>query len=678
MNKDKKYSKDKEIKKWNIYMTLFMILFAVGVLFFVIIDNKLYLCGNINDELLYELNADGNSYSVTLPDSMRLNVQIFKANVNIPGEYNGKPVTSIARYAFRGCDRLMSITIPDSVTYIEEGAFSGCSGLTGITIPDGVRSIGYAAFYGCSGLTSITIPYSMSNISDSAFENCSELKSVIWNAEYCVKLDSDSRFHQVFKGCSKLTDVIIGEEVKTIPKETFSNCSGLVNIYTNNLAAWCEISGLSNLMCYGTDNKKLYLNGVFVTDIEIPDSVTRIEDYAFYNCSGITSVTIPDKVTSIGESAFENCSGLTSVIIGNSVTEIGGWSTFYGCRKLVEVIDNSNLDIKKRSEENGYIGYYALNVKKGETTDIVRKNDYLFYTYKGANYLLGYVGNSTKLILPNDYNGQSYNIYKTAFFKTRNKLTSVAIPDSVTGIGGSAFEECDGLTSITIPASVTEISWLAFKGCSNLKNINIPDSVKSIGSSAFSGCSGLTSITLPDSVTSIEHEVFSDCSGLTSITLPDSIKSIGYAAFSGCSGLMSITIPDSVTSIERSVFSYCSGLTSIKIPDSVTSIGWHAFYSCSGLTSIIIPDSVTCIEEGAFSNCSGLTSVIIGKNVSKICGWVFSGCSSLKIVEFKDAATWYKTSSFDDMINKNNGELVDVSDSANNASIINDYYWYKL
>ena len=74
-------------------------------------------------------------------------------------------------------------------------------------------------------------------------------------------------------------------------------------------------------------------------------------------------------------------------------------------------------------------------------------------------------------------------------------LTSIEIPNSVTSIGGSAFEGCTGLTSVEIPSSVTSIGGSAFEGCTGLTSVEIPSSVTSIGMGAFWECSGLTSIT---------------------------------------------------------------------------------------------------------------------------------------------------------------------------------------
>ncbi len=243
-------------------------------------------------------------------------------------------VTSIGDDAFFRCSGLTSVTIPDSVTSIESHAFFRCSGLTSITIPNSVTSIGSSAFSGCSSLTSITIGNSVTSIGGSAFGDCSNLEIVYWNATACESVGSTPGVHMdtAFEDCTKLTTVVIGDNVSTIPDYVFYCCSGL-------------------------------------TSVTIPDSVTSIGWSAFASCSGLTSITIPDSVTSIGWSAFANCSGLTSITIGNGVTSIGD-STFRDCSSLTSVTFNGTKAqwkaVSKDINWNYNTGNYTVTCTDGK------------------------------------------------------------------------------------------------------------------------------------------------------------------------------------------------------------------------------------------------------------------------------------------------------------------------
>ena len=218
-------------------------------------------------------------------------------------------------------------------------------------------------------------------------------------------------------------------------------------------------------------------------------------------------------------------------------------------------------------------------------------------------------------------------------------LSNIAIPDSVTAIGDSAFSDCSSLSNIVIPNSVTAIGDGAFFGCSSLSNIVIPNSVTSIGDSAFFDCSSLPNIVIPDSVTSIGDSAFGGCRSLSNIVIPDSVTKIRDYAFEYCSSLSNIVIPDSVTAIGDSAFSDCSSLPNIVIPNSVTSIGDSAFYRCSSLSNIVIPDSVTDIGNRAFSCCRSLPNIVIPNSVTSIEDYAFEYCSSLSNIVIPDSVT---------------------------------------
>ncbi|MBR0181715.1 MAG: leucine-rich repeat protein [Bacteroidaceae bacterium] len=288
-----------------------------------------------------------NLTSVTIPNSVtNIGEDAFRncsglTSITIPNS-----VTSIGDNAFYECSGLTSITIPNSVTSIGGGDFSGCSGLTSITIPNSVTSIGDQAFSGCSGLTSITIPENVTSIGSYAFSNCSGLTSI-------TIPNSVTRIEEsAFSGCSGLTSITIPNSVTSIGYSAFNNCSGLTKAEFASIEWLCKIkfnNSYANPLYYA---KHLYIDGQEVTDLVIPNSVTSIGSYAFYNCTGLTSVTIPNSVTAIEGYTFYGCSGLTSVTIPNSVTSIG-IQAFSGCSGLASVtIPNSVTEIGSRAFNN--------------------------------------------------------------------------------------------------------------------------------------------------------------------------------------------------------------------------------------------------------------------------------------------------------------------------------------
>ena len=481
--------------------------------------------------------------SVTIPNSVtaiggwafinctRLSSVSFNAEKCIKMGYR-KDVQGVY-FVFAGCTSLTTLTIGDKVTTIPSNAFRKCSALTSVTIGNSVTSIGFNAFYDCSKLTSVTIPNSVTSIGDGAFSGCSKLTSVIFNAEKCIEIGLP-----IFKNCTSLSCLTIGDKVSIIPKLSFYNFTSLVVDRNNG-----KYDSRDNCNAIIETSTNELIKGCKST--LIPNSVTSIGESAFAYCSGLTSVTIGNSVTTIGRGAFAGCSGLTSVTIGNSVTSIGEWA-FAGCSGLTSVtIPNSVTSI-------GVVAFRGCSGLSSVT-----------------------IGNSVT------------SIGEIAFSRCSG-LTSMVVDKN-----NGTYDSRDNCNAI-IETSTNKL----VVGC---KNSIIPNSVTSIGSYAFLGCSGLTSVTIPNSVTTIGDGAFCNCSGLTSVTIGNSVTTIGYFAFYNCSGLTSVTIPNSVTSIGGFAFSGCSGLTSVFIGNSVTSIGKYVFWGCSGLTKLVslAVEPPTC-GEGVF------------------------------------------------------------------------------
>ena len=582
------------------------------------------------------------TFTLLLNGTYRVSVKNIRNLPNelvIPSEYNGKSVTSIGNSAFYGCSSLTSVVIPDSVIYIGDSAFKDCSNLTSVIIGDSVTSIGDSAFIACDSLTSVVIPDSVTYIGDSAFKDCSNLTSVIIGDSVTSIGDS------AFKDCSNLTSVVIPDSVTSIDSYAFQYCCKLVEVINKSSHITVTKGNSSNgYVAY-------YALAVYKSDDSYVSRISNDNGYIVYTegeekilvgYSGTeTDLILPSYITKINKYAFYNCSNLTSVVIGGSVTSIGDYA-FDDCYKLVEVVNkSSHITVKKGNFSNGYVGYFALSVSNCDDS-YVRKisndNGYIVYTEGEEKILLGYNGTESDLILP------SYitQIYNRAFYGCES-LISVVIPDSVNYIGGSAFYSCNNLTSVVIGKSVTSIGNSAFYGCNNLTSVVIPDSVTSIGAYAFYGCSSLTSVVIPDSVTYIGDSAFYSCYNLTSVVIPNSVTYIGDSAFYGCYRLQ-YNEEDELCYLGNNSNPYLylaavanQGITTVNINANCKHIASSVFYGCSSLTSVVIPDSVTSISSVMFRNCTSLTSVKMGASVTSIGDSAFMGCSSLTSIEIPNS-----------------------------------------
>ncbi len=229
----------------------------------------------INDDSYRE---DAFPESITIP-----------AKVRIEGKtYN---VISIGDHAFRDCNGLISIKIPNSVSSIGKGAFSYCQSLTSIYIPEGVTSIGSSAFFDCMSLTSIDIPEGVTSIGSSAFYECGSLTSI--NIPESVTFIGA----EAFMVCSSLTSISIPEGITSIGSSTFEGCGSLKSI-------------------------------------SIPEGLTNIGKHAFRYCRSLKSIDIPESVTSIGELSFSGCTDL-DIVIDNSEDNVEvGRNAFLGCKSV--------------------------------------------------------------------------------------------------------------------------------------------------------------------------------------------------------------------------------------------------------------------------------------------------------------------------------------------------------
>ena len=525
-------------------------------------------------------NADGTTLTITGYTGPG-------GGLTIPDAINGMTVTAIGPWAF-ALTGLRSVVVPGSVATIGNGAFAFCA-LTNVTLSQGITSIGDSVFEWSSGLSSVTFPASVTNIGN-AFYGCTSLMAinvdgqnfvyssqngVLFNKSgttlidypfglggtYAVPDGVTSIGEGAFVACANVSSVTMSDSVASIGASAFSHCTGLSNVAFDN-----------NITNFGSD---AFYDCIRLTCITIPNGIASIGDSVFFGCSGLTNVTIPNGVTSIGASAFDG-SGLTTVSIPTTVTNIGyqafglthltniaipsgvvtigatafaecvnlasitisngviniGGSAFFGCTSLSSVTIPSSVT---------NIGLEAFSACSSLTAITVDPQN-LFYS--SLNGVLFDKRQTTLIQYPGGVGG-NYTIPDSvvsiaAWAFSAAALAGVVIPNNVTNMGMSAFEDCTSLTNAMIGNGVTSISEAGFLGCTNLGGITIPASVTSIGFAAFRLCSALTSVAIPDHVSTILGYAFADCTSMTNAIIGSSVTNIGSLSFAFCNSLRSV------------------------------------------------------------------------------------------------------------------------------------------
>ena len=357
-----------------------------------------------------------------------------------------------------------------------------------------------------------------------------------------------------------------------------------------------------------------------LSKVTIPDSVTSISPYAFYQYvyneeyeDWICDIIILCNRGSYAQTYAENNNIPYALLDGTE--EENTFSGFAGrlewtLDKLTGVltITGSGIMPPFKTSRPSWEPYYRLirSVVIGEGITSVSENAFSQYNY--------------------DYESDYYN--------NKSRIESVQLPSTIQSIGKCAFYGVNTLQTVNIPDDVGAIENYAFAYCASLPEVALPDSVTNLGDSVFQGCARLQSAVLPSGLTSIPYSMFSGCSQLTDVTIPSGVTAINGYAFSGC-GCTDTELPAALERIGSCAFSG-SRLINLSIPANVNSIGSSAFASCSGLKSVQFNNEVNCsIGNNAFENCAALTDVTFSETGSASIGYrAFRNCVALNDIDF--------------------------------------------
>ena len=379
-----------------------------------------------------------------------------------------------------------------------------------------------------------------------------------------------------------------------------------------------------------------------IKSIVLEEGVTRIGDYAFYDCTALTSVEIPEGVTQIGESAFSCCQSLESVTIPGSVTEIGE-GAFESCDSMLVLELTSGL---KRVGAFAFSECFSLRAL--DLPDTVERID------------------------------------RSAF--TGTALQELVVPSNVQEIGDNAFNGCIRLSSLTLSEGIRVIEEMAFSNCSDLTEVLIPASVERLGDGVFADCLAMTQIAV---ATESEHFAVQDnilyskdmrvllhypaAKEEQEFTLPEEVRKIAGLAFASNYFLSEVTLGDHLEEVGSYAFARCSCLTYMYLPPQTTRLGVAPLHDCTMLLEIevdpsnpcyssidgvlynkeqtqliqypagicaesySVPDTVQEIAEYACYDAQDLEVLKISAGVRKIGDMAFAFCDKLREVEIRVA-----------------------------------------
>lgn len=467
---------------------------------------------------------------------------------------------------------------------------------------------------------------------------------------------------QAFIDREKITQVNIPSTIESIGNLAFNGCISLTSFNVNSKNAnFCSENGI--LFNKAKTTLLQYPSAKADTDYSIPDGVTKIEDWAFYDCNKLTVMTIPSSVATIGEYALNFCTDLTELFVHAKTPPTVGTNAFINVNLAIPVyVPAASLDTYKAAA-----AWKDFNNLQALVTEFTVNN----LKYKVTDYiankveLTGYTTEPTgKLDIPASvtYGSKTYSVTSIVeqAFDGCSALTEVTIPASVTSVGSDVFNGCSSLTQATIGDGLTEISMFMFTNCSALEKLVIGKGVTKIESFAFANCSNLKEITVlasnPPSVASDRSfenvsrdipiyvpleslaaykaaEVWKEFTNLQPISTEFTVDNLKYDVTDLVANTVEITsgYGDGALNIPATV-------TYAGTEYKVTSIGVEAFYDCS-FTSVTIPDGVTIIKYGAFQNCTDLTEVTFGNSITTIEYSAFYYCLSLKQVTIPKSVT---------------------------------------
>jgi surface protein len=424
--------------------------------FSLLLSMLMMLCGTIG-AADYDFHVGGIYYSI-----------IYDGN-----GYPGNPTTNLR--VVKGDEKYEGdITIPSSiivndieytVTEFDSDSFSACDGVTSVRIPDSATKIDAFCFYQCKNLKTVYMGKGLVDVGFDAFGYCEALERVEisdlaawcgiafhyngsasgWSGPHANPLSYAG--HLYLNGV-EVVNLVIPEEVTSIHGDlNFFGCVGLKSV---TFPDDCHVEYIGARTFQGCENIKT---------LKLNKHLKRIYECAFSGCKQIESLVIPDEVTLISTGAFFGCSNLKELTLGNALEaiETGFWGPAFGETSITEITVPEKI-----TNLNGFLNSQVsiVNIGKTSLTDIsgTGKDAFLPIDRINITNLATFMGIKKQLA--------GYDLYLNG-----NLVEDLTIPSSTSEVGERGMQGCKSLKSITIPSHVEAIQDNAFDGCTEVNSV---------------------------------------------------------------------------------------------------------------------------------------------------------------------------------------------------------------
>lgn len=365
-------------------------------------------------------------------------------------------ISSVGRFAFAGCNNLISVTFPSTLVEAQALAFEGCRQLYQAHISDmGMwaelgfvwdssdpveeASLPRELYLNGELVREVIIPQGTSFIAPWAFRHFSSITSVV------IPEGVSTIGTFAFADCTELTSMALPSTLKSIGAAAFSGCSSLNVVDVADIGTWLNVTmdnTTANPLLISEEGKELRVKGQLLTELVIPKGVTEIRKDAFAWCTKLVSITIPDGVTAIGERAFYICASVCDITLPSTLLSIGE-NAFYAC----DAVQNLYLEDLET----------WINLEFGND-----KSNPLNSTREKTIWLNGI------------------------------KMTKVVIPEGITSLRNETFARCTGITQVILPSTITFIGDHAFAWCCQLKKVVFKGNPPNLGKNILYACSNVS------------------------------------------------------------------------------------------------------------------------------------------------------------------------------------------